>query len=307
MINDKVEILLATYNGEKYLGSLFESIKNQTYANWVLIIRDDDSTDTTLKIIQQFKTQIKNSNQVICVKDNKGKLGPTYNFSVLLQKSTADYIMFCDQDDVWKPEKIELSVNKLIYLESLYGRDTPILVHTDLTVVNEKLEQISPSFWQMQKLDPSIGANLNKLLFHNVITGCTMLINRAAIKRVISIPKQAVMHDYWISLIVAKYGIIEYIPQSTIFYRQHQKNEIGTKIINFEYVFGQFISFFTKFRKYLIMFSYLPFKPNIGISILQKIFISIKRFIFPTNLIYNPRFLTKTWKNIETYYVNNEL
>lgn len=281
MIDDKVEILLATYNGEKYLGSLLESIKNQTYTNWRLVIRDDDSTDATLQIIQQYKAQIKPPNQVICVKDNKGNLGPIQNFSVLLHRSTASYVMFCDQDDVWKPDKIKISLNKLISLESLYGKDTPILVHTDLIVVNDKLEQISPSFWKSQKLDPNIGSYLNKLLFHNVITGCTMLINRAAIKRSLSIPKQALMHDYWISLIVAKYGIIEYIPQSTIYYRQHQKSEIGTKNINLEYVIKTIFSFFTEFRKYLIMFSYLPFKPNIGISILYKIFISIKRFVVP--------------------------
>lgn len=282
MIDDKVEILLATYNGEKYLGSLLESVKNQTYTNWRLVIRDDDSTDATLQIIQQYKAQIKLPNQVICVKDNKGNLGPIQNFAVLFHRSTASYVMFCDQDDVWKPEKIELSLNKLRSLESLYGKDTPILVHTDLTVVNEKLDQISPSFWQLQKLDPTIGSNLNKLLFHNVITGCTMLINRAAIKRSLPIPKQALMHDYWISLIVAKYGIIEYIPQSTIYYRQHKKNKIGIKNINLKYAIKTIFSFFTKFRKFLIMFNYLPFKPNIGISILHKIFISIKRFVLPS-------------------------
>ena len=139
-----VDILMATYNGELYLEEQIKSIIKQSYKNWILYIRDDGSKDNTLKIINRYT--YKYPDKIKLIADDRGNLGSNMNFKELMQYSKNEYCMFCDQDDVWLEDKIKLSLDKIKKLENKYGKNTPILVHTDLKVVNEKLDEISESF-----------------------------------------------------------------------------------------------------------------------------------------------------------------
>jgi len=223
-MDKSIDILLATYNGGAYLEAQLDSILAQTHGNWRLVIRDDGSTDNTPRIIGKYLAT--HPDKVSLLRDKGEMLGPCGNFARLLQHSTADYIMFCDQDDVWLPRKIELTQGKMLELEGLYGQDMPLLVHTDLKVVDGNLKPLSDSLWRYQTTDPD-ATLLNLLLVQNVATGCTVMINRTLRELALPIPEEARMHDWWLALVAATFGHIGHVAQPTVLYRQHGRNDSG--------------------------------------------------------------------------------
>ena len=176
-MDKKVYILMATYNGEKYLKEQIDSILNQTYKNWRLIIHDDNSTDNTLNLIKEYVE--KYPEKIILIDDDISTGGAKENFAYLLNKidDNFDYIMFSDQDDVWFENKIELTLNKMIETERKYSKK-PILVHTDLKVVDENLNVIAESMIRYQKIDINNQKYIKFLALENVVTGCTVMINK---------------------------------------------------------------------------------------------------------------------------------
>jgi glycosyltransferase involved in cell wall biosynthesis len=222
-----VEILLATYNAEHFLQEQLDSLVSQSVTNWRLLIRDDGSTDGTLSLLNKYQASF--PDKITIITDTLGNLGASGNFSELLARSTAPYIMFCDQDDVWLPNKIETTLGKMTELEAHYGSDTPLLVHTDLMVVDDDLTLLSGSHWRYQLSDPRRGDFLNKLLLQNVATGCTIMINRPLLDAALPIPPEAVMHDWWLVLVAAALGHIGFVAEPTGLYRQHGTSTIGAK------------------------------------------------------------------------------
>lgn len=226
--NPSIDILLATYNGGPYLSELLQSLKAQTCGNWTLLVRDDGSDDNTLDVLNVFADK-----RVRLIKDEKRRLGACQSFSELLKYSAADYIMFCDQDDVWLPEKIELTMKKMLEAESMHEGE-PIMVHTDMVVADRNLNVLSRSFWDYQRLNPEL-VSLNHLLTLNIATGCTMMINRK-LKELAAIPKAALIHDWWIALVASAFGRIERVDAATILYRQHGGNAAGALKYPFGYI-----------------------------------------------------------------------
>lgn len=221
-----IDILLATYNGEKYLNQQIDSIITQTYKDWQLLIRDDLSTDNTVNIIKNYIC--KYPDKIRLIEDNKGHLGLAQNFGALLELALSEYIMFCDQDDIWLPNKIELTLNTMKAAGQTWP-NTPLLVHTDLKVVDETLMPIAESFWKLHRISPESDCQLKKIIYRNIVTGCTVMINKKAKEISMPFPPEAGIHDWWITLNVAKHGKIIYVPDKTILYRQHSKNIIGAK------------------------------------------------------------------------------
>lgn len=242
--NPEVEILLATFNGEKYINELFESLLNQTYKNWKVLIRDDGSTDSTLFIINELEGLY--PEKVKVVRDDKGRLGVRQNFHELLKNSRAKYIFFCDQDDIWLNQKIQLSLNKMLRLENTYSTNIPILIHTNMKLINDSKEIISNSFWNDFSIRPERMYFPEALLLRTIITGCTILINKAAKEKILPIPELPIMHDTWISLKMVKFGKIDNIYTPTILYRQHGSNVFGIKQLGF------FKSLVPRFKSFLI-------------------------------------------------------
>lgn len=233
----KILLLLSTYNGEKYLKAQLDSLFSQSYKNFKLIARDDGSTDGTKEILSSYDIELLDSSK---------NLGVKKSFETLLkyacENSDAKYFMFCDQDDVWNKDKIEKTLKKIQELEHLYGNKIPLLVHTDLEVVNERLETLSFSMWKSEYINPKANT-LNKLLMQNTITGCTMMINRTLAMKSLSISSKAIMHDWWIGLVATTFGKIGFIEESTIKYRQHAKNDTGAKNYDYKFIINKLKKF----------------------------------------------------------------
>ncbi len=214
-----VQILLATYNGERFLHKQLDSLFNQTYPNFTILIRDDGSTDNTLKIISEY--QQKFSGKIEIIHDDFKNVGATQNFGILLEKSTANYIFFCDQDDIWVKEKIEKSLAALIELEN--NSDTPCMLYSDMKAIDEQDNIITDSAWKQLYLHPDY-FTLNRLLVQNIPHGCTMAINKSMRNLASPVPKEAILHDHWISLIAAACGKSVAIKEPLVLLRNHAEN-----------------------------------------------------------------------------------
>lgn len=221
-----IDILMAVYQGEAYVAEQIESILKQTYTDWTLLIGDDGSKDRTMEILLAFEAKYPSKIRVIPNKVNSGSAQA--NFFHLLSLSKAAYAMTCDHDDVWLPDKVEKTMGEMERLERESPPGTPILVHTDLEVVDENLRTIAPSMFQLQNLD-SRRVSLSRLLAQNVVTGCTMLANRPLLDLAKDPPASAIMHDWWLALVAAAFGRIGFVDDPTIRYRQHGNNEVGAK------------------------------------------------------------------------------
>jgi glycosyltransferase involved in cell wall biosynthesis len=224
----RVDIVVATYNGARYLDEQFESLLAQTYPHWRVIVRDDGSSDHTPDLLAAW--QQRHPDRFTIVHDSRSNLGAAQNFSILLSHTTSPYVALCDQDDVWLPHKLERTLTLMRSQEGRYGTSTPLLVHTDLQVVDTELKQVAPSLWALQYLDPHHEMDLARLLTQNVVTGCTALLNRALVTRVGPIPDAVIMHDWWIALVAASLGQVSHLAEATVRYRQHHHNDIGAKV-----------------------------------------------------------------------------
>lgn len=227
---EKIDVLMATYNGEKYIETQIQSLLNQTDQNFCLYICDDHSKDNTKAIIEKYAKDYPEKIKIIVSEKN---LGAIQNFSFLLNHSMnhskADYVMFADQDDIWMKDKIEKSLAKMKHLEKVHGKDLPLLVHTDLTVVDQNLNILGQSFWKYTHLKPFSFHTTNRFLVQNVVTGCTMMLNRQLCQLSLPVPNEALMHDWWIALTAATFGKIGIVNEPTILYRQHGSNTLGAK------------------------------------------------------------------------------
>jgi glycosyltransferase involved in cell wall biosynthesis len=221
-----IDILLATYNGKAHLAEQIESLLNQKFGDWRLLVRDDGSGDGTADLLESYAERL--GGRIRILPNHGVRLGPAGNFSELMRNSVADYVMFCDQDDVWLPEKTGSTLEKMKEMEAEYGREAPLLVHTDFRVVDGKLNVIADSGWRYQKTEPE-RKSLNRLLVQNVATGCTVMINGALRDRALPVPPEAMMHDWWLALVAGAFGRIGSLPRPLLFYRQHGINTVGAK------------------------------------------------------------------------------
>lgn len=217
-----ISILLATYNSGNYIREQLDSLFAQTYQDWRLVVRDDCSTDDTVSIIEEYKTRHPDKIEII---GNEGKSLRAYrNFYELLSRVESEYYMYCDHDDVWLPDKIELSMARMKEVER---PDVPVIVHTDMRVVDQNLNTLSESFWHYTRLLPE-RTGFKELVLCNSVNGCTMLFNRKA--REVALPhlEHATMHDMLVTQsVAASGGIISPVSTPTVLYRQHVDNVVG--------------------------------------------------------------------------------
>ncbi|MGC9562192.1 glycosyltransferase family 2 protein [Brachymonas sp. M4Q-1] len=220
-------ILLATYNGEKYIEQLLESLDFIENESSFLVVNDDGSQDGTIDILRGFERKF--SGRVFINENLSGEHGALNNFRDLISKAPpADYYFFCDQDDVWVKNKIPKMIGVMQNAEAAHGVDCPILAHSDLFVVDKDLKKIGNSFFEYQNLY-SDKSGFNDILCQNIVTGCASVINRKLCRLMANVPAEAIMHDWWAALVASAFGKIVFNNESLVYYRQHDSNSVGAK------------------------------------------------------------------------------
>lgn len=218
-----VEVLLACYNGEKYLQEQLDSLIKQDYENLIITIRNDGSTDSTANILADYADKYPDKIKILNDTQNSGSA--CKSFIKLIGEATGDYVMFCDHDDVWMENKITTTIAAMQAAETVCP-DLPLLVHTDLIPTDENLKPLSDSFTKSQRLFPEKN-KLNDLLAQNSVTGCTVMINSELLSLLKTMPQYVLMHDWWAALTAAAFGKVVYLDVATMLYRQHGNNAVG--------------------------------------------------------------------------------
>lgn len=223
-----ITIIMAVYNGQEYIREQLESLKDQTYTEWRLVIRDDRSSDKTAEIVKKFSDEVEQ--EVIFKVNEKPSGSAKNNFALLINDAKeSDYVMFCDQDDIWKKDKIEITFNKMKQAEERYGRDFPLLVHGDVEVIDENGNINADSMFEMSHINAD--SKLPQILIQNHVTGCTMMCNKKLIAGIseYASSEYIIMHDYLAALYASVFGKIEVIKKPLLSYRQHLGNSVGAK------------------------------------------------------------------------------
>jgi hypothetical protein len=219
-----VEILLSTYNGERYLDAFLTSLAAQDVGNWTLTIRDDGSSDGTLEIIRSWVRKLPARIHLL-QGENPGNIGVVRSFSRLLETSTAPYVMFADQDDIWLPGKVRLTLTAMRERERKTDPTQPILVHTDATIVDAQLHPSGATVWRRQGISPAGRSKFSRILVENVALGCTMMLNRPLVEVVRFLPSDMGYHDWWIALVASAFGELVALYEPQILWRRHGANE----------------------------------------------------------------------------------
>ncbi len=271
MESKKVSIVVATFNNGQYIDELLNSIVNQTFSDFEVVVRDDVSSDNTLEIVKRY---IEMDSRIRLVENDVPSGSAMGNFfSLLNEQLQGEYIMCADADDVWLDTKVEKTLEVMQKTEQEFGDKTPVLVHTDLSVVDENLNEIAASMFRFEKISAK-RKSYNHYISQNNITGCTMMINRALLRFCVPKPRQAVMHDWWLALCAAQFGEIVFLDMPTILYRQHSNNQVGAynandlvksaqKLSNKQRMNAVYLSMFRQAGEFAERFGYLMTEDDI--------------------------------------------
>lgn len=243
-----VDVLLATFNGEKFISEQIDSVLRQTYQNFRILIRDDNSQDRTVEIIKTYRA--KYPDKIVFISDDVKCGSSASNFMQLTRYAVSDYVMYCDQDDFWMPDKIEVTLNKMLELEKKAGSDKPVLVFADYKMADQNLNEME---YRMKSNQVSAcHLEFNRLLVQNYVTGCLMMANKALYSMMGEYHKDILMHDWWAALLASSMGVIYHLPKTVMLYRQHEDNVVGAvNVRSLRYRLGKVLDRNTRNMKYL--------------------------------------------------------
>ncbi len=267
---EKVIVLLSTYNGERYLTEQLESLVAQKDVCAEILVRDDGSKDATIAILDEWQAKGALSWYT------SANLGPGKSFIHLLQTAQpGNYYAYCDQDDVWLSNKLRLTMDKMRAVEA-ENPGKPVIIHTDMNVVDESLNVIHESFWRSSGLRPDVLRTFPYLCTCNSVNGCTIVMNSAARELILEkyVEHDIIIHDVISALTVAYHGgIIDYVDAPTVLYRQHSANVVGAmeyskaraikeRLLSIGKVFSNNVRLFKDVNKIgrITLFSYLCHK-----------------------------------------------
>jgi len=277
-------VIIATYNGEKYLKEAINSIPRECD----ILISDDGSTDSTISLLMSLKEH----NVSVVQYSSGGK--PALNFANAINKASNeyDYYFLADQDDVWTKDKFSALTSEMNALENIHGKNCPILIFGDSIVVDASLNVINESFFAYDGINEDILKN-NKLniFFQNIAQGATMIFNRALLEAVRPISNSIYMHDWWLLLYASNFGIVKCSNTKTLLYRQHSNNNIGA---NKRSLFTQIVNQFKgkgKIKKHLecISLQNSHFEKQYG-DVVEK---DVKKFLLNYRLVRNRNYFNR--------------
>lgn len=205
----KVDILMATYNGEPFIRQQISSIQNQTLKDWVLYIHDDGSTDSTVSIIRDMATH---DERIVLIEDGISFHAPAPNFMHLLKYAQAEYVIFSDQDDIWLENKLQVTYDSI----SRESQDIPLAYYSNGYIYDSVTNEISGRSVLVPPRD--LGA---ALFLNGGVQGCAIMINRKLREICLDHPDFICMHDHLITLAALTFGRMVYIDQKLMLYRRH--------------------------------------------------------------------------------------
>lgn len=219
-----VDVLLAAYNGEKYIAAQIDSVLWQTDPDWHLYIRDDGSTDGTVRIIEEYQERF--PDKITIVRDQEPCGNVTHNFFRLLSYASGDYVMFADQDDIWYAHKLAV----MTAYAKQYDRGQPLLLCSGYAPADEMTTLASaksPDGAVYENVTVQKGTATAFNLLNNIYRGCTMCLNRALYSRLGNYDPRILMHDWWTVLAAGAIGEIDVLDMPLIMYRTHTANTVG--------------------------------------------------------------------------------
>ncbi len=223
----EVAVLLATYNGERFVTEQLQSLKDQSFQSFKCYIHDDDSKDGTVSLVNEFVRKYPEQFELVHYKDGHGAIGNFMSLARYVRNNTEEpYVLFCDQDDYWHPTKIEKQLNALKEGEN---PSKPYLVYCDQEIVDGNLNLIAQSGMAYSKRQAGVDDSFKELVFENCAAGCTIGVNRSCLNLAIDNANEThiVMHDWWFMLMARCFGSIGYVNESLMKYRQHGLNTLG--------------------------------------------------------------------------------
>lgn len=226
----QIHIVLATYNGEKYIREQLDSLLDNDFKDICIEVCDDGSSDGTVQIVKEYVERY----NCITFHQNEKNLGYTMNFLEGIRRSQSPYIMLCDQDDIWHRDKIRKTYERMKQLEKENKDEFPLMVFTDAMNFDSGNGQELGSFHKSSHLDVK-KLDTAHLFMENKCIGCTIMINGIVREYLKVLPEEIRVHDWWLALICSHFGKISYIKETTLQYRQHSGNMIGGSSF-FDYV-----------------------------------------------------------------------
>ena len=217
----KVLVIMATYNGEKYIKEQLDSLLSQSHPYLLVDVCDDGSTDDTVSIVKEYEKK----DSRVRLFENKTNQGYIRNFMSGIVRCDRPYIMLCDQDDIWNRDKVELTLEKMKLMER-ENPEKPVLVFTDAMNFDSSTGKKLGRFHEMSHLNAK-KVDTAHLFMENKCIGCTIMMNRAILPYLRELPEEIRVHDWWLALICSHFGAIGYLPEVTLMYRQHEGNQIG--------------------------------------------------------------------------------
>lgn len=228
-LSKTLSVALCTFNGARFVSAQLESILSQSVSVDEIIICDDFSTDGTWEVLCELAARTPR----IKLFRNDRPLGVKKNFERSLSLTTGDLILLSDQDDIWLPNKVEVLLNS--WPDSMDKIGLPVLVFSDLSVVDEDLNTLHPSFWRASEFNipKSSVKKLRVLCVQNFVTGAAAMLNRSLLDIALPFPPTITMHDHWLALVAGQYGQLVPLPRQLVLYRQHHGNVVGLKKTSF--------------------------------------------------------------------------
>lgn len=220
------DIVLATYNGEKYLAEQLSSIFNSHDIEAIerVIVVDDGSVDDTLSIIAQFQTEYPCIELIV---NPEQALGPAANFARGLELATAPWVMLCDQDDIWHPCKLQ-DFRRSIRNHRLNANDCNA-VFSEVALIDANGKKLPKNYSRFKNIPPDWYQKFSNLIQQNSINGCALCVSQGLIKRAAPIPSDCYMHDWWLVLFASAFGQLVKIDWELVYYRQHRSNTFGAR------------------------------------------------------------------------------
>jgi glycosyltransferase involved in cell wall biosynthesis len=219
-------VAMCTFNGAAHLQAQLESIATQSLPPDELLVCDDGSADGTIELVRRFAANAPFSVRILAGKD---RLGVVRNFEKALEHCTAPYVALCDQDDVWEPGRLQAGMRAMREAEAAAAHPRPILVHSDMRVVDASDAALDDSYFRRRGFRPRHTRPLRELVLQNYVTGCSSLVNRPLLDLALPFPSGISIHDWWLALIAAAVGDVVTLDEQTVRYRLHGTNVIGAK------------------------------------------------------------------------------